>query len=293
MFSQFLDDARAGRLLEVLMAPDQFEVVAKTTAGATTVVAPSRYRTSVVPMCDRQAVVDLLASKGVSFGTAKTPLSRRLVTTFVALMPLIYLAVLYKMITKMYNPDDSVGTKRSGRRRASRKGIGFGDVAGIDQARAELEEVVDFLRNSDKYTKHGAKLPKGVLLSGPSGTGKTLLARAVAGEAGVPFISCAASDFVEMLVGRGAARVRDVFKRASACAPCIVFIDELDALAKARGGLNSNDEREQTLNQLLTEMDGFEVCALSHFFSYLCAQDYRIESEHDKFKRTEFPLRQT
>lgn len=120
------------------------------------------------------------------------------------------------------------------------------------------EEVVDFLRHPQRYETIGAKVPKGVLLCGPSGTGKTLLARAVASEAGVAFLFCSASDFVEMLVGRGAARVRDLFTQAAQFPRCIVFIDEVDALAKARGGLNSNDEREQTLNQLLTEMDGFE-----------------------------------
>lgn len=117
---------------------------------------------------------------------------------------------------------------------------------------------MDFLRHPGRYEAMGAKVPKGVLLCGPSGTGKTLLARAVASEAGVAFLFCSASDFVEMLVGRGAARVRDLFTQASQHPQCIIFIDEVDALAKARGGFNSNDEREQTLNQLLTEMDGFE-----------------------------------
>mmetsp|Transcript_10961 Transcript_10961/g.14329 ORF Transcript_10961/g.14329 Transcript_10961/m.14329 type:complete len:286 (+) Transcript_10961:1-858(+) len=153
-----------------------------------------------------------------------------------------------------YNPADSVGKE------TSEEGIPqvtFSEVAGIDGARAELAEIVDFMRNGTKYTAIGARLPKGVLLSGPSGTGKTLLARAVACEAQVPFIACSASDFVEMLVGRGAARVRDLFQRGFSSSPCIIFIDEIDALAKMRGGFNSNDEREQTLNQLLTEMDGF------------------------------------
>ena len=137
--------------------------------------------------------------------------------------------------------------------------IGFKDVAGIDAAKAELEEVVDALKNPAKYRAIGAKIPRGTLLCGPSGTGKTLLARALASEADIPFMYCSASDFVEMLVGRGAARVRQLFIKAAKCAPSIIFIDELDALAKARGGLNSNDEREQTLNQLLTEMDGFDA----------------------------------
>ncbi|WP_204103938.1 MULTISPECIES: ATP-dependent zinc metalloprotease FtsH3 [Spirulina sp. CCY15215] len=138
--------------------------------------------------------------------------------------------------------------------------VTFGDVAGIEQAKLELAEVVDFLKNADRFTAIGAKIPKGVLLVGPPGTGKTLLAKAVAGEAGVPFFSISGSEFVEMFVGVGASRVRDLFEQAKANAPCIVFIDEIDAVGRSRGaGLGGgNDEREQTLNQLLTEMDGFE-----------------------------------
>merc|ERR1719258_934891 len=139
-------------------------------------------------------------------------------------------------------------------------GVTFVDVAGVDGAKLELQEVVDFLKNPDKYTQLGAKIPKGCLLVGPPGTGKTLLAKAVAGEAGVPFFSCAASEFVEMFVGVGASRVRDLFEKAKSKAPCIVFIDEIDAVGRQRGaGMGGgNDEREQTINQLFTEMDGFE-----------------------------------
>ncbi|HIK10778.1 MAG TPA: ATP-dependent zinc metalloprotease FtsH3 [Oscillatoriaceae cyanobacterium M33_DOE_052] len=138
--------------------------------------------------------------------------------------------------------------------------VTFSDVAGIEQAKLELSEVVDFLKNADRFTAVGAKIPKGVLLVGPPGTGKTLLAKAVAGEAGVPFFSISGSEFVEMFVGVGASRVRDLFEQAKSNAPCIVFIDEIDAVGRQRGaGLGGgNDEREQTLNQLLTEMDGFE-----------------------------------
>jgi cell division protease FtsH len=138
--------------------------------------------------------------------------------------------------------------------------VTFGDVAGIDQAKLELTEIVDFLKNADRFTAVGAKIPKGCLLVGPPGTGKTLLAKAVAGEAGVPFFSISGSEFVEMFVGVGASRVRDLFEQAKANAPCIVFIDEIDAVGRQRGaGMGGgNDEREQTLNQLLTEMDGFE-----------------------------------
>merc|ERR1712176_1130878 len=139
-------------------------------------------------------------------------------------------------------------------------GINFNDIAGIDEAKAEFEEIVSFLKEPEKYTVVGAKIPKGILLVGPPGTGKTLLAKAVAGEAGVPFFSCAASEFVELFVGVGAARVRDLFQKAAENTPCIVFIDEIDAVGRERGsGIGGgNDEREQTLNQLLTEMDGFK-----------------------------------
>ncbi|MEM9904429.1 MAG: ATP-dependent zinc metalloprotease FtsH, partial [Cyanobacteria bacterium P01_D01_bin.44] len=141
-------------------------------------------------------------------------------------------------------------------------GVTFDDVAGVDEAKAELQEVIEFLKQPDKYTRIGAVIPKGVLLVGPPGTGKTLMARAVAGEAGVPFFSISGAEFIELFVGIGAARVRDLFRQAKQQAPCIVFIDELDALGKARrsagGFAGGNDEQEQTLNQLLTEMDGFE-----------------------------------
>jgi cell division protease FtsH len=140
--------------------------------------------------------------------------------------------------------------------------INFNDVAGLEEAKVEIMEIVDFLKNSEKYTKLGGKIPKGVLLVGPPGTGKTLLAKAVAGEANVPFFSLSGSDFVEMFVGVGASRVRDLFKQAKAKAPCIIFIDEIDAIGRARGrnaNFGGNDERENTLNQLLTEMDGFDT----------------------------------
>jgi cell division protease FtsH len=139
-------------------------------------------------------------------------------------------------------------------------GVGFADVAGVDEAKQELQEVVDFLKDGEKYRKIGAKIPKGVLLVGPPGTGKTLLAKAIAGEAGVPFLSMSGSEFVELYVGVGASRVRDLFNKAKRQAPCIIFIDELDAIGKSRSSNanGGNDEREQTLNQLLTEMDGFD-----------------------------------
>ena len=157
----------------------------------------------------------------------------------------------------------SFGRSRARRVEASDQHVTFNDVAGIDEAKEELTEIVDFLKTPDKYLKLGARIPRGVLLSGSPGTGKTLLARAVAGEAGVPFFQMSASEFVEMIVGVGASRVRDLFHQAKEAAPAIIFIDELDAVGRSRsaGGPNisgGHDEREQTLNQILTEMDGFD-----------------------------------
>ena len=170
---------------------------------------------------------------------------------------------LFRRAGNVQNALGAFGRSRARRYEPSGDKVTFADVAGIEEAKDELSEVVDFLRNPDKYRKLGGRIPHGVLLSGPPGTGKTLLARAVAGEAGVPFFSLAASEFVEAIVGIGAARVRDLFKEAKENAPAIVFIDELDAIGRARtsgvaGFSGGNDEREQTLNQILTEMDGFD-----------------------------------
>ena len=170
---------------------------------------------------------------------------------------------LFRRAGNVQNALGAFGRSRARRYEASGDKVTFADVAGIEEAKDELSEVVDFLRNPDKYRKLGARIPHGVLLSGPPGTGKTLLARAVAGEADVPFFSLAASEFVEAIVGVGAARVRDLFKEAEESAPAIVFIDELDAIGRSRtsgvaGFSGGNDEREQTLNQILTEMDGFD-----------------------------------
>src|SRR5436853_3199268 len=154
----------------------------------------------------------------------------------------------------------SIGKSRAKIYVENKTGVTFADVAGVDEAKAELQEVVEFLKDPKKYGRLGARVPKGVLLVGPPGTGKTLLARAVAGEAGVPFFSISGSEFVEMFVGVGAARVRDLFEQARGKAPAIIFIDELDALGRARGAgaFGGHDEKEQTLNQLLVEMDGFD-----------------------------------
>lgn len=179
---------------------------------------------------------------------------------------LVFFAVWMFVFRKFAEKQGFGGFMQVGRSKAKvymekETGVTFEDVAGVDEAKQELEEVVEFLRNPDDYSKLGARLPKGILLVGPPGTGKTLLARAVAGQAGVTFLSISGSEFVEMFVGVGAARVRDLFEQARQNAPAIIFIDELDALGRARGAGNvtgGNDEREQTLNQLLTELDGFD-----------------------------------
>ncbi len=176
-----------------------------------------------------------------------------------AMMAIFYFFIMKLMSKKMGGGVMSVGQSNAKVYMENKTGVTFADVAGQEEAKESLDEIVDFLHNPGKYTAIGAKQPKGALLVGPPGTGKTLLAKAVAGEANVPFFSLSGSDFVEMFVGVGASRVRDLFKQAAAKAPCIIFIDEIDAIGKSRDSqLGGNDEREQTLNQLLAEMDGFD-----------------------------------
>eukprot|EP00879_Flechtneria_rotunda_P015660 GHRR01016382.1.p1 GENE.GHRR01016382.1~~GHRR01016382.1.p1 ORF type:complete len:403 (+),score=151.90 GHRR01016382.1:1203-2411(+) len=193
---------------------------------------------------------------GVEYGVVRPSFQQQLqqvvltmVSLWLPLLPLLFLA--QRLV------DSRTGSRRAKSSGASRPNITFADVAGVSSAKEELREVVACLCNTAQYAKVRAKMPSGVLLSGPPGTGKTLLAKAVAGEAGVPFIAVAASEFVELFVGRGAARVRELFAEARKAAPCVVFIDELDAIG-ARRGMGFNDERDQTLNQLLTELDGFQ-----------------------------------
>ena len=219
-------------------------------------------------------LVNRLESAGVSFGKVynQTTWVDTLLGWVISLLPMIILIVWFnrmmrKRVGEMTGGANSMifGGGKSGAKQyvvEDGKSIKFADVAGEDEAKESLQEIVDFLHNPKRYEDIGAKMPKGVLLVGPPGTGKTLLARAVAGEAGVPFFSIAGSEFVEMFVGMGASKVRDLFKQAGEKAPCIVFIDEIDTIGKKRdgaSGLGGNDEREQTLNQLLTEMDGFDA----------------------------------
>lgn len=206
-------------------------------------------------------LVKELEERGISFvGTLETSWLRNLL---IWMLPLFLVFLLLRVFYQRMGPPQgllSVGRSKAKLYVQDETKTTFDDVAGVDEAKEELQEVVEFLRNPQKFQVLGGKIPKGVLLVGPPGTGKTLLARAVAGEAKVPFFSISGSEFVEMFVGVGAARVRDLFQQAMARAPCIVFIDELDALGKARGisPPGSTDEREQTLNQLLAEMDGFD-----------------------------------
>ena len=219
-------------------------------------------------------LVNRLESAGVSFGKVynQTTWVDTLLGWVISLLPMIILIVWFnrmmrKRVGEMTGGANSMifGGGKSGAKQyvvEDGKSIKFADVAGEDEAKESLQEIVDFLHNPKRYEDIGAKMPKGVLLVGPPGTGKTLLARAVAGEAGVPFFSIAGSEFVEMFVGMGASKVRDLFKQANEKAPCIIFIDEIDTIGKTRdgaSGMGGNDEREQTLNQLLTEMDGFDA----------------------------------
>ena len=223
-----------------------------------------QYKTTAVLM---QKFIDLLDEKGVEYKFIQKQNNYFIQLLINLLLPfglilLFYFFIFRKMGGGAGGGMGSIFNVGSSRAKVVEEGkikTRFSDVAGVDEAKEELVEVVDFLKSPKKYTEIGGKIPKGVLLVGDPGTGKTLLARAVAGEAGVPFFSISGSDFVEMFVGVGASRVRDLFKQAREKAPCIIFIDEIDALAKSRAnGFSSNDEREQTLNQLLVEMDGFD-----------------------------------
>jgi cell division protease FtsH len=229
---------------------------------------PTRFKTEIPAFADTDALAALLERKGVVVNAQ--PLDRGppwwqslLVGVVPTILFVFLLLWLMRRAGNVQNILGSFGQSRARRYQPSGAPVTFADVAGIDEAKEELAEVVDFLRNPDKYRRLGGRIPRGVLLSGQPGTGKTLLARAVAGEANVPFFSLAASEFVEAIVGVGASRVRDLFKEAKAAGRAIVFIDELDAIGRSRtsgvGGFSGgNDEREQTLNQILTEMDGFD-----------------------------------
>lgn len=258
-YSEFLNAVKKGKVERVRFSKD---------GSALQLTAIDGRRATVIVPNDPD-LIDILAMNGVDISVSEGDTGNGLFN-FIGnlLFPFLAFAGLFFLFRRaqggpggpggLGGPMD-FGRSKSKFQEVPETGVTFADVAGADQAKLELQEVVDFLKNPDKYTALGAKIPKGCLLVGPPGTGKTLLARAVAGEAGVPFFSCAASEFVELFVGVGASRVRDLFDKAKSKAPCIVFIDEIDAVGRQRGaGLGGgNDEREQTINQLLTEMDGF------------------------------------
>ncbi|MDP4758206.1 MAG: ATP-dependent zinc metalloprotease FtsH [Sphingorhabdus sp.] len=255
-YSSFRDKVEAGEVKSVAIAPER--ITGKLQNDETFVTVPIPNDTSLYPLLDEKGVV-------VEAKAEEQP-SLLLLLIYQALPFLLILGIAFFVLRQMQKGGGAGGAMGFGKSKAKllteKHGkVTFDDVAGIDEARDELQEIVEFLKDPQKFSRLGGKIPKGALLVGSPGTGKTLLARAIAGEAGVPFFSISGSDFVEMFVGVGASRVRDMFEQAKKNAPCIVFIDEIDAVGRSRGaGLgNQNDEREQTLNQLLVEMDGFEA----------------------------------
>ena len=254
-YSDFVEAVQDNQIARVLISPDR---------GTAQVVENNGSR-ALVNLAPDKDLLKLLTDHNVDIAVQPSREPTAWQSALGSLLfPLLLLGGLFFLLRRAQggggNPAMSFGKSKARVQMEPQSQVTFGDVAGIEGAKLELTEVVDFLKNPDRFTAVGAKIPKGVLLVGPPGTGKTLLAKAVAGEAGVPFFSISGSEFVEMFVGVGASRVRDLFEQAKKNAPCIVFIDEIDAVGRQRGaGLGGgNDEREQTLNQLLTEMDGFE-----------------------------------
>ena len=254
-YSAFETQLAAGDIENVVVGPE-------TIRGDYT--SPRDGKTSFVTKRVDPAIADRLRASGVAFSGASQNI---LVTMLSWILPTAIFLVIWAFVIRRMAGGGGVGGLMSiGKSRAriymeTDTKVGFDDVAGVDEAKEELREVIEFLKAPKEYGRLGAHVPKGILLIGPPGTGKTLLARAVAGEAGVPFFSISGSEFVEMFVGVGAARVRDLFEQARQKAPAIIFIDELDALGRARGAaqlVGGHDEREQTLNQLLSELDGFD-----------------------------------
>ena len=255
-YSDFIEAVQANQISRVLISPDR----------GTALVVESDGRRAEVNLAPDKDLLKILTDNKVDIAvqpTRQTPAWQQAASSLI--FPILLLGGLFFLLRRAQgggggNQAMSFGKSKARVQMEPQTQVTFNDVAGIEGAKLVLTEVVDFLKNPDRFTAVGAKIPKGVLLVGPPGTGKTLLAKAVAGEAGVPFFSISGSEFVEMFVGVGASRVRDLFEQAKKNAPCIVFIDEIDAVGRQRGaGLGGgNDEREQTLNQLLTEMDGFE-----------------------------------
>ena len=267
-YNVFLEMVDDGRVKEIAYEETESQIVFIATDENGT---EQIYKTGIFPDLDLQDRIEA-APNEITYANEIPTQNSPLLSFFLTwILPLIIIyggsVLLYRwMIKKMGGgmgnmPAMSFGKSGAKLYAETETGVTFADVAGQDEAKDALKEIVDFLHNPGKYAEIGAKLPKGALLVGPPGTGKTLLARAVAGEAHVPFFSISGSEFVEMFVGMGAAKVRDLFKQAGEKAPCIVFIDEIDTIGKKRdsGAYGGNDEREQTLNQLLAEMDGFDA----------------------------------
>ncbi len=256
-YDAFIEKVEKGEVESIVISSDEITIIPK---GQENAYVQMKYYT--IPVYD-DSLPDRLLKAGVTFEQKESD-SSSIILSFVLsyILPILLFWLIISFFMRRMGGGGIMGVGKSNAKMYVQKetGVTFKDVAGQDEAKESLQEVVDFLHNPGKYVKIGAKLPKGALLVGPPGTGKTLLAKAVAGEAHVPFFSLAGSDFVEMYVGVGASRVRDLFKDAQKNAPCIIFIDEIDAIGKSRdsryGG--GNDEREQTLNQLLSEMDGFD-----------------------------------
>ncbi|UOR15801.1 ATP-dependent zinc metalloprotease FtsH [Qipengyuania aquimaris] len=256
LYSDFKDKVAEGKVETVVISDES--IVGKTTDGE---------NFSTIPVKNDPGLTQLLEDNGVQYSGKEEDNGNMLIWALVQILPfLLILGIAFFALRQVQKGGGAGGAMGFGKSKAKmlteKQGrVTFEDVAGIDEAREELEEIVEFLKDPQRFSKLGGTIPKGALLVGSPGTGKTLLARAIAGEAGVPFFTISGSDFVEMFVGVGASRVRDMFEQAKKNAPCILFIDEIDAVGRSRGhGLgNSNDEREQTLNQLLVEMDGFEA----------------------------------
>ncbi len=251
-YSEFLKEVGKGKVAEVTI--EGKKIIGKLKTGNEFI--------TYIPQ--DQELLPFLKKKGVLIDVKPETQTNWISTFIVSWLPFIILLLLWVAFVRQMQPGNRSFSFGRSRARLIKDGdtrVTFKDVAGIEEAKEELQEVVEFLKNPQKFTKLGARIPKGILLIGPPGTGKTLLAKAIAGEAGVPFFSISGSDFVEMFVGVGAARVRDLFAQAKSNAPCIIFIDEIDAVGRQRGaGLGGgHDEREQTLNQLLVEMDGFDT----------------------------------
>ena len=258
-YDAFLKMLDAGEVKQVALEDTMLVFAAEDAEGNAAI-----FKTGIWP--DDNLTERLVNAEGVQFA-AEIPTQASPLLSFLLswLMPILVFVIIGQIFSRMLKKSGAMNTMSFGKSNAkiyaeAQTGVTFADVAGEEEAKEALQEIVDFLHNPGKYAAIGAKLPKGALLVGPPGTGKTLLAKAVAGEAKVPFFSISGSEFVEMFVGMGAAKVRDLFKQATEKAPCIVFIDEIDTIGKKRdnGMPGGNDEREQTLNQLLTEMDGFD-----------------------------------